>query len=84
MVGTVLKLAGLLITFVFWIYEVRIAAYMKHFEKRVSELEGRLGYNIYSGRLKMRSPLPFVRSQVATPLLFICFAVFWIAFLFFQ
>lgn len=71
---------GLLSVLVFWIFEERLIAYMRHHENRASELEKHLGYNVYSGRPKSR--LPFVKTPVATRLLYVLVAVFWLLSLF--
>lgn len=68
-------IGGLLSVFVFWTFETRLIAYMHYFEGRAAELERQLGYQIYSGR--PRSKLSFVRTPVATRLLYVVVAIFW-------
>jgi len=70
------KIGGICTTYAFWSLEERLDAYLKHFDQRLLALEEILGYQIYSRRPKYHRP--FLRTQMATRLLYSIVAVFWV------
>ena len=73
--GLALKLAGIIVTAVFWIVQERTMLYWRHFVARAAELEGELGYRQYSTRPK-EGPMGGHR---AVRLLFLLTGFFWVA-----
>lgn len=74
-VALAFKLAGLLVTGVFWALQRRTMIYWRHFVRRAAELEPALGFRQYSSR-PGEGWLPGSR---AVNLLFIFVAAFWLA-----
>ncbi len=70
-----LKVAGILITLLFWILQERTMLYWRHFVKRAAELEPELGFRQYS----TRPSEGWVTSQNAIRALFVVLTVFWLA-----
>ncbi len=73
---TVVKVGGMLATFVFWRMEERSTGYGLHFHKRIIELEKPLGYKGWTGR-KMGNATIFSATN-AVRLLYLCIFVFWL------
>lgn len=73
------KLGGVLVTFVFWVFEYRLSAYMAFFDRRSVELEQKLGYAIYSARQKSQPWLGIFSTPRVSKILFASVSVFWIA-----
>jgi len=71
----ILKVAGLLITLLFWLLQERTMLYWYHFVRRAAELESKLGYKLYSSRPEAG----LLTSNNALRLFFIIIAIFWIA-----
>lgn len=74
-VETILKIGGLISTFVLWVMEERSTGYAIHFSKRMVELEKLLGYRVWQGR-KMGTHAIFSATN-AVRLLYLCITVFW-------
>jgi hypothetical protein len=72
------KIGGVLVTFVFWVFEYRVSAYMACFDQRAFELEQKLGYAIYSARQKSQPWLGIFSTPRASRILFAACSVFWI------
>ncbi|HEX5589431.1 MAG TPA: hypothetical protein VFX65_03970 [Candidatus Limnocylindrales bacterium] len=70
-----LKLAGIVVTAVFWILQERTMLYWRHFVARAVELESELGYRQYATRPKEG----FMGGHRAVRLLFLLTGIFWVA-----
>ena len=77
-----INIIGTLGAFVFIIYELRLSTYMGHFETRATELENKLGYNLYSGRRKRNDTPTLISFPLATKIFYISVMVFWMISLF--
>jgi hypothetical protein len=70
------RAGGLLATYIFWIFEERLIAYIRYFQSRANELEQSLGYKVFSARPNPKTKLFQTRS--ATRLLYGAVAFFWL------
>ena len=68
-----LKVAGLIVTVVFWILQERTMLYWRHFVARAAELEADLGFRQYS----TRPPEGWMGGHRAVRVLFLLTAAFW-------
>ena len=73
LVRYILKIGGLIITFVFLIMEERSTSYWNHYKKRAVELEKQLGYKQYL----TRPAGGFISATNAVRLLFLFMFLFW-------
>jgi hypothetical protein len=73
----VVKIAGLIAAFIFWMYTERINAYRRLFLRRASELENRLGFEQYVALPKPM--LGFLTTLFATRFFFLAVAAFWVS-----
>lgn len=76
------KIGGIFGTFIFWIFEERILSTMRYLERRVSDLEGYLGYKQYSPQ--RRRTFLYIKTQYATRMLYIMIGMFWVLSFFFS
>ncbi len=74
------RIGGLIVTLAFWVFEYRLEVYMRHFERRVADLETALGYNIYTGR--KFGGVRFINTPLAIRILYFSVLVFWATSLF--
>jgi hypothetical protein len=72
------KTVGLLMSLVFWFFESRVTSYITFLDRRLAELEKRLGFNVYSGRTSFNK-LNWLRTATVTTILYTLITVFWIA-----
>jgi hypothetical protein len=72
--GLALKVAGLVVTGVFWVLQQRTILYWRHFVRRAAELEEILGFRQYS----TRPPEGRMPGSRAVNLLFLLSAAFWV------
>jgi hypothetical protein len=70
-----LCVSGLISTFMFWILVERGQSYWYYFRKRASELEGKLGYHLYSDLPKPR--FAFLTQRFVARILFLSIVLFW-------
>ena len=77
LIKTVLKVGGLISTFVFWVMEERSTGYAMHFIRRIVALEKLLGYRQWQGR-RMGTQSLFSATN-AVRFLYFSVAVFWLA-----
>jgi hypothetical protein len=73
--GILLKIAGLLLTFLFWNLQERTMLYWYNFVRRAAELEETLGFRQYSNRPRAG----FFSSRNGMRLLFLIMALIWAA-----
>jgi hypothetical protein len=73
-----LKLAGLVITVIFGVYQEMAMRHLAHFGNRAAELERELGYRSFSGR--PRASL-LLTMDFVTRLFYLLTAAFWLLFL---
>ena len=71
-----LEILGLLAVTTFWFFEERIIAIANHFLQRASELEKELGFKAWSTR-PLYSFIPFMKTAIATRLIYLAVAIFW-------
>ena len=74
----ILKLVGIIASFIFWIMDLRMVDHWRHFWKRLREIEPELGFRMWTDRPKRR----WLGSTNATWLLYGVVIVFWIIVLF--
>jgi len=74
------KIGGLLVIFVFWVYEERASQMFSHFSKVAMELESKLGYRQISTRPPGKFPI--LEAKYTTRIFFILWTAFWIYALF--
>lgn len=72
------KIGGLIGVLVFWIFELRLAGYIDHYEKRIFELEKDLHYKIYTGRDVKILGVKFISVRNTTWLMYFAIFVFWV------
>lgn len=70
---TLAKFQGLVVTFIFMIFEIRTNKCIDHFQNRAKELEGILGYKQWSSF----PPARFFRADSAFFTLYLLIATFW-------
>lgn len=70
---TFAKFQGLVVTFIFMVFEIRTNKCIDHFQNRAKELEGILGYKQWSSFPQAR----FFRADFAFFTLYLLIATFW-------
>jgi len=73
-----IKIAGILLTVVFFVLDRRTMIYWRHFVRRAAELESELGFRQYS----TRPDEGWLPGSRAVQLLFVSVALFWAAAIF--
>ena len=70
------KIAGFLMTIIFWIFVERTITFAKHYEHRANELEKKLGYQTLT--FKPKAFLRIISMSFAIRSLYAVIAIFWI------
>lgn len=69
------QIGGLVVTYVFYVFERRLIGYMNYFAGRLKEMEVELGYRGYGHRPMVRNIL--LHTHTATQVIYISTAIFW-------